>query len=168
LTFIKTVEPVDESQPGWLGWLALLLAGFLAVIVFIPSEGRIAAPLHALVHALLGRAAFVLPLGLAFVGTLVLVRRLRPSARMPARRLAGIGAIFIAVLAIEHLLPRPADEAGTGLLGQWLSTLMLDVLGGPGASLALALLLALGVALTFDLKAALKPSGPTKQPGAES
>jgi hypothetical protein len=29
-------------------------------------------------------------------------------------------------------------------------------------------LLALGVALTFDLKAALKPSGPTKQPGAES
>jgi hypothetical protein len=163
-----TVEPVTESQQGWLGWLALLLAGFLAVIVFIPSEGRVAAPLHAGLDALLGRAAFLLPLGLAFVGTLVLVRRLRPTVRMPARRLAGIGATFIAVLAIEHLLPRAANDAGTGLIGQWLSTLMLDLLGGPGTSLALALLLGLGIALTFDLKPALKPRGAMKQPGAES
>jgi hypothetical protein len=110
----------------------------------------------------------VLPLGLALAGVVVLVRRLRPTTRISARRFTGIGAICIAVLAIEHLLPRAADEPGTGILGQWLSTVMLDVLGGPGTSLALTLLLGLGVALTFDLKPVLKLRRATKQTGAES
>ena len=43
----------------------LILAAFCGVIVFLPPEALIAAPLHDGVDVLLGRASFMLPLALA-------------------------------------------------------------------------------------------------------
>jgi hypothetical protein len=131
------------------------------VIVFLPPEGRIAVPLHDASWALLGRATFLLPLALAFVGVVLVVRRLRPDVALPRRRLAGIAALLLATLPIEHLLGRGGD--GTGLVGHWLSASLLDLLGVPGTVLLLVVLLGVGIVLAFDLKT---PRA-TQQPHAE-
>jgi len=130
--------------------VALLLAAFFAVIVFLPPEGRIAAPLHGLLDVLLGRAAFLLPLLLAFVGVVVIVRRLQPTAVLPAPRLVGIACLTLAVVGGEHLLA--SDPDGTGLLGKWLTTWLVDLVGRQLTIVLMVGLLAIGTLLVFDLK----------------
>jgi hypothetical protein len=147
-----SIEPVDDEpqRDAWPGVAALLLAAFLAVIVFLPPEGRIAVPLHQAFAALLGRATFMLPIGVAFVGVLLVACRIRPDVCLPRRRLAGVGAILLAVIPAEHLLGNNGD--GTGLVGKWLSGSLLDLLGGAGTLLVLAALLGVGTFLAFDVR----------------
>jgi hypothetical protein len=127
---------------------SLLLAAFLSVVVFLPPEGRIAAPLHDGVTTLLGRATFMLPLALGFVGVLLALDRVRPDARLPRRRLAGVVLLCLTALPAEHLMS--SSDGGTGVVGQWLSSWLLDRLGGPLSMLLLAALFACGVTLTFN------------------
>jgi hypothetical protein len=126
-----------------------VLAAFSGVIVFLPPEGRIGVPLHDGLALLLGRATFMLPLALVFAGVLFVVRALRPSTPMPRRRLAGIGLVALGVLPSEHLL---GNTESTGLIGQWLSIWLLDLLGGPGTLVLLVAVLGVGVLLAFDVK----------------
>jgi hypothetical protein len=119
-------------------------------MIFLPPEGRIGVPLHDGMVLLLGRATFMLPLALVVAGVLFVVRGLRPSTPLPRRRLAGVGLMALAVLPSEHLLGN-ADQ-GTGLIGQWLSTWLLDLLGGPGTLVLLVAVLGLGALLAFDVK----------------
>jgi 4TM region of DNA translocase FtsK/SpoIIIE len=126
-----------------------VLAAFSGVIVFLPPEGRIGVPLHDGLALLLGRATFMLPLALVFAGVLFVVRGLRPSTPMPRRRLAGIGLVALGVLPSEHLL---GNTESTGLIGQWLSIWLLDLLGGPGTLVLLVAVLGVGVLLAFDVK----------------
>ena len=124
---------------------ALVSGAMAAVVVFFPAEGRVLAPLHEGVERLLGQAGFLLPVGLAFVGLVLAIRRVRPGAALPTRRLAGLALLALAVLPAERLLGH-----STGALGEWLTAFLLDLLGGPltvaltlvvvvaGASLALA------------------------------
>ncbi len=91
----------------------------------------------------------MLPLGLVFVGVLLVVRALRPSTPLPRRRLVGIGLLALAVFPSERLLGSPASM---GVLGEWLSTWLLDLLGGPATLVVLVAALGVGVLLAFDIK----------------
>jgi hypothetical protein len=135
---------------GGVAGAFLILAAFCAVIVFLPPEGLIAAPLHDGVDVLLGRASFMLPLALAFVGVVLIVRQLRPAARLPRRRLTGVALVAVTVVASEHLLAN--DRAGTGLIGRWLTSWFVDLLGFPFTVVALLALLVLGTLLAFNVR----------------
>ena len=117
----------------------------------MPPEGRIGVPLHDTLALLLGRATFILPLALVVAGVLLVVRAVRPSTRFPRHRLAGVGLLALALLPSEQLLGGPADDS-TGLIGRWLSTWLLDQLGGPGTLVLLVMVLGLGTLLAFDVK----------------
>jgi hypothetical protein len=130
--------------------LAFVLAAFFAVIIFLPPEGRIGVPLHDGLAMLLGRATFMLPLALAFTGVLLVVRALRPAMPLPRRRLTGIGLLALAALPSEDLLGTSTDNSG--LIGHWLSTWLLDLVGGPATLVLLVAVLGVGVLLTFDVR----------------
>ena len=68
---------------------------------------------------------------------------------LPHYRLVGVGLLALAVLPSESLL---GGGASAGLIGQWLSTWLLELLGGPGTLVLLVGVLALGVLLAFDVK----------------
>jgi hypothetical protein len=149
-----TREP--ETGTTSVAAASLLLAAFLAVIVFLPGEGRIAAPLHDALNVLLGRAAFMLPLGLAFLGVLLVVRRFRPRVVFPRRRICGVALIALTVLPFEHLLG--GEQAGSGAIGQWLSSMLIELFGEAAALLLLLVLLGFGILLAFNVKAPRKRS----------
>ena len=150
------MELQGEGPPAWprpgsaLGPGLLLLAAFCAVLVFVPSDGWLALAVRRGLDVLLGRAAFLLPLLLAFVGVLLVVRRVRPTTVFPVPRLLGVGLLVLAVLAGEHLLA--ADPAGTGVLGRWLTGWLLDVLGQPLTVLVLVALVGVGTLMAFDVR----------------
>jgi hypothetical protein len=148
-----SARDVEVATRQGLPLAAFVLAAFFAVIIFLPPEGRIAVPLHDALAMLLGRATFMLPVGLLFAGIVLVVRTLRPSMPLPGHRFTGIGLIALAVLPSEHLLASGAsDTESTGLIGRWLSTWLVDLLGGPGTLVVLVAALGLGVLLAFDVK----------------
>ena len=127
---------------------ALVAGAMAAVVVFFPAEGRVLAPLHAGVERLLGQAGFLLPLGLVFVGLVLAIRRVRPSMTLPTRRLTGLALLALAVLPAERLL-----GYSTGVLGDRVTGLLLNVLGAP-LTVALTLVVVVagaGLALAINL-----------------
>src|SRR5262245_43871021 len=93
-----------------LAALTIGLAGVSAVVIFLPAEGFIAAPLHSAFEALFGRTAFIVPPLLLVAGSVRLVR-----VPLPTARLLGVGMLLVSVLAAEQLLH--AGDAGA--VGQW-------------------------------------------------
>jgi hypothetical protein len=122
----------------------LLLAALLAIVVFLPAEGRVGLPLHDGITILLGPTAFALPLGLAFVGVLMTVRQVRPSTALPRKRLVGVGLVALGVVAAEHLL------GGLSLLGAWLTGSVVETFGAPVAVFLVIATVTLGAWLAFD------------------
>jgi len=92
----------------------------------------------------------MLPLALGVVGTLLVLHAWRPDVALPRRRFAGVAVIALAVAASEQLIAH--DREGTGLIGEWLSGLLLDLFGAPLTIVLLVVLLGMGSLLTFDLK----------------
>jgi len=131
---------------------AMFLAAIAGVVVFFPPEGRVLVPVHDGLDRLFGRAMFVLPLGLVLVAMLGFLRLARPTFALPRRRLIGLGLITIALLPAEDLLGQ-----STGLVGEWFTGVLIDIVGGPAAvALTLAFVL-LGAALAFNLKPSRLP-----------
>lgn len=131
-----------------LAVLALALAALCGVVLFLPAEGRVARPLHVALGALLGRAAFLLPTGLFVAGTILLVRGVRPAARLPGWRLLGLGLLAMGVIGAEDAI----QPGGAGLVGAWLRGVLLDWLGAPASLVALGLLVGVGGLLTFEAR----------------
>jgi hypothetical protein len=126
---------------------ATFLTAIVVVLVFFPAEGRVLVPIHAALGALLGQATFVLPLGLTLLSLLALARRLRPDLQLPARRLTGLGVIAIALLPADHLFGQ-----STGLVGDWFTGTLTNLVGGP-LTIALTFgLVLLGSALAFNVR----------------
>ena len=123
--------------------VAIGLAGLSAVIAFLPAEGFVATPLHQALVALLGRSAFVLPTLLLLLGVVRLAH-----VPVPRARFVGVTLLLLAVLAAEHLLV--AGDAG--LVGHWLSTTMLDAVGGVGTAVVLLAAFGTGTVLTFGVR----------------
>lgn len=130
-----------------LAYLVLLTGAIASVVVFAPAEGRILAPVHEAVAALLGQASFVLPLGLVFVGVLLVICRVRPSLALPTRRLTGVALLAIAVLPAERLL-----GYSTGLLGDWLAGFLVEVFGPAVTVLVTLAVVVVGAALALDVR----------------
>jgi hypothetical protein len=142
---------MDRRTEAW-ALAAIFVAAVVAVLVFFPAEGRVLMPVRELLDTLFGQTTFILPLGLALVSGLAFARRARPSMELPRRRLAGLGVITVALLPAEHLLGQ-----STGLVGEWFTGFLIDVLGGP-VTVALTLaLVTLGSALAFNLKPSRLP-----------
>ncbi|MGI9148134.1 MAG: DNA translocase FtsK 4TM domain-containing protein [Chloroflexota bacterium] len=146
-----------------LALAVLSLAAFFGVIIFLPPEGRIGVPLHEGLAAAFGNATFLLPLALLFGGVLLVMRAVRPSTPIPRRRLAGIGLMTLAVLPSEHLL---GNRSSTGLVGQWLSTSLRDLLGGPATLVVLVAVLGLGALLALDVRVLRIAPAKAEVPGA--
>lgn len=142
-----TFSPEQDRRAQATAGAALLFAAVAAVIVFFPPEGRIMAPVHDAVEVLLGRAAFIVPLGLTLAGALGLVRRLRPGLSLPRRRLAGLALIALATVAGDHLM-----GSSTGVVGEWFTDFMVELIGTPLTTLLVVGLVSAGVVLTFDLR----------------
>jgi hypothetical protein len=132
------------------GPVLLLLAALSGAILFLPAQGRIGTPLHDAITMFLGPATFVLPLALAFVGVLLVVRRVRPGTVLPARRLSGVFLVTIGVIAAEHLL------GGTSLLGNWLTTWLVESVGPVPTVVLVIAVVASGTWLAFDLRLPIK------------
>lgn len=143
-----TLSPEMDRRIEAFGLTTTFLAAIVTVLVFFPAEGRVLVPVHAALTALLGQTTFMLPLILALAGGLALTRRLRPDLRLPRRRLAGVGAIALALLPAEHLLGQP-----TGLVGAWFTGLLVDALGAPIVVTVTLTLVTLGCILAFNLEA---------------
>jgi DNA translocase FtsK/SpoIIIE-like protein len=125
----------------------MLAAALLSVVLFFPAEGHVMVPLHTIVQALLGQVSFTIPLALALTAALAFARRSQPSLPLPRRRLAGLALITIALLPAEHLLGQ-----STGLIGEWFTGFLLDLLGAPVAIVLTTSLIALGALLAFDVR----------------
>ncbi len=126
---------------------ALFLAAVVAVIAFFPAEGRVMVPLHNALDGLLGRATFVVPFGLALTGVIALARRARPDLRVPRRRLIGLGVLALAVLPSDRLL-----GASTGVIGEWLTAFLVDLVGGPLTVALVVAVVSAGAVLTFGVR----------------
>jgi hypothetical protein len=144
-------RPARREQ---LSAASLIGAALAAVVVFFPPEGRIMAPLHRAVEASLGGAAFLVPVGLALVGVLSVTRQRCPEARLPIRRLIGLGLLALALVPAEGLLGQP-----TGLLGAWLASLLSANVGTPLTVVLLLLLVSAGAVLAFNLRLNRHPLG---------
>jgi type IV secretory pathway VirB2 component (pilin) len=142
-----TFSPQRDRGIEALAGAALLLAGVATVVVFWPPEGWVLAPIHHAVDALLGRAAFLVPLALGLAGCLGLVRLVRPDVVLPRRRLAGLGVIAFALVPSERLL-----GGSTGVVGEWLTTFLLSLVGGPLTVTVIVILVSVGVALAFNVR----------------
>ena len=126
-----------------LAALTIGLAGFSAVVIFLPAEGFIAAPLHSAFEALLGRTAFIVPPLLLLVGCARLVR-----VPLPIGQLLGVSMLLVSVLTAEQLLR--AGDAGAA--GQWAADALTAALGGVGTTVVLVCALGIGACLTFGIR----------------
>jgi hypothetical protein len=142
-----TFSPDEARRSERVAMGTLVLAAVAAVIVFFPAEGRLMAPLHNALDGLLGHATFVLPLGLALAATIALARRARPDLRLSKRRLIGVGLLALALLPSEALL-----GASTGVIGEWLTAFLIDLVGGPLTIVLVVAVVSAGAFLTFDGK----------------
>ena len=141
-----TFSPDAVRRADALAVASLLAAAVAAVIVFWPPEGRVLTPLHDIIMGLLGRAGFLLPLSFVLAAALGFARRARPDARLPSRRLAGLVVLALALLPAERLL---GDS--TGLIGDWLTSFLLALIGGPLTVVAIVMLVGVGALLAFDI-----------------
>jgi hypothetical protein len=142
-----TFSPEEDRRIEAVSGATLLAAAVAAVIVFFPADGRVMAPMHDTFDLLLGRVAFIVPLGLALAGGLGLARRTRPDLSLPRRRLAGLTLITLALLPGDHLL-----GGSTGVIGEWFTRFMIDLVGPPLTALLVIGLVSAGVVLTFDVR----------------
>jgi hypothetical protein len=130
-----------------LALTSAFLTAVVSVLVFFPAEGRLLVPIHAALDALLGKMAFVLPLGLTLVSALTFVRRFRPDAPLPRGRLVRVGMIALALAPAYSLLGQ-----STGMVGASFTGLLIGVLGGACTTALTVGFVAVGSALAFDFK----------------
>jgi hypothetical protein len=135
-----------DARAEAVALIALLGCALASVVVFFPAEGHVLVPLHGMTDFLLGSAAFVLPLSLALAAGLGFVRRSRPEAALPRRKLAGLALITIGLFPADSLLGQ-----STGVVGGWFTGTLVSVLGGPLTVVITMAMLAMGCALTFEL-----------------
>ena len=139
----------SSERDSWLEGFAaamLLLAAIAGVIAFFPPEGRLLTPLHEGLGQLLGDARFLVPLGLSLFGVLAIVRRVRPGVTVPRRRLFGLALLTLAVLAGDGLLVQ-----SSGLVGEWVTRTLKELIGTPLTVMLFVIVLAFGTGLALEV-----------------
>ncbi len=136
----------DRRLPLVADSVAALLAGSAAVsgvLLLLPAEGFLSAPLHQGLLALLGQTAFVLPPLLLLAAALRLLQ-----VPLPTVRLFGLALLVVSVPAAEQLL----IDGAAGAVGRALAEALANALGAAGAVAVLLAMLATGTILTFGVR----------------
>jgi len=141
-----------------LGLLVLALAVITILGLFSITSGVLSDWWTRLLRRVFGWGAYLVAVGLAAVGISLLLSNLGQGPKAGWKTIIGLEVIFVAGLALVHLLSFSQDPlrlaesgGGGGFVGWAISNLLIGALGWPLALLILLAILSLGIAMTFDL-----------------
>ncbi len=157
------------------GLLVLALAAITILGLFSVTSGVVSNWWARLLRQVFGWAAYLVAVGLVVAGLSLLLgtppsfppnsggdeggggRRLGQALKVGWKTIIGLEVIFVAGLALAHLLSFSQDPlrlaesgGGGGFVGWAISNLLIEALGWPIALLILLAILSLGIAMTFD------------------
>ncbi|MFQ5613191.1 MAG: DNA translocase FtsK [Anaerolineae bacterium] len=141
--------------------LGLLLVVFTIVsllALFAVTPGVLTDSLARFLAALFGWGAVPAMLGVGVLGILMMVGNLsQESQSLPLDIIVGVEIVFVALLALLHIVAGGNDSlavaqgGGGGIVGWALSAFLVNLVGGPLASLVLVLLGVVGLGFAFRL-----------------
>ncbi|MFQ5812724.1 MAG: DNA translocase FtsK 4TM domain-containing protein [Anaerolineae bacterium] len=141
-----------------LGLLVLALAVITILGLFSITSGVLSDWWTRLLRRVFGWGAYLVAVGLAAVGISLLLGNLGQGPKAGWKTIIGLEVIFVAGLALVHLLSFSQDPLrlaesgeGGGFIGWAVSSLLIGAWGWPIALLILLAILSLGIAMTFDL-----------------
>ena len=145
------------------GLLVLALAAITILGLFAVTSGVLSNWWIRLLRRVFGLGAYVVAAGLVVAGLCLLLSNLGQKLKAGWRIIIGLEIIFVAGLALIHLLSFSQDPLrlaksgeGGGLVGWAISNLLIGALGWPIALLIFLAILSLGIALAFDPSALLR------------
>lgn len=143
------------------GLLLLALAAITILGLFSISPGVLSNWWARQLRRIFGLGAYLAAVGLAAAGISLLLSNLGQKLKIGWKIIIGLEIIFVAGLALVHLLSFGQDPwqlaesgGGGGFVGWAISNLLIGALGWPIALLILLAILSLGIAMTFDLSRA--------------
>jgi len=146
-----------------LGLLVLALAVITLLGLFSITSGALSDWWTGLLRRIFGLGAYLVALGLAIAAISLLLSNLGQELKPDWKTIIGLETIFVAGLALIHLLSFSQDPwrlaesgRGGGFVGWAVSSLLIGVLGWPIALLILLAIFSLGIAITFDPSALLR------------
>ena len=148
---------LQPFQREILGLLVLALAVITLLGLFSVTSGALSDWWTRLLRHIFGWGAYVVALCLAVAAMSTLLSNLGQELKMSWRTIIGLEVLFIAGLALVHLLSFSQDPwqlaesgRGGGFVGWAISNLLIGALGWPIALLILLAILSLGLAITVD------------------
>jgi S-DNA-T family DNA segregation ATPase FtsK/SpoIIIE len=140
------------------GLLLLALAAITILGLFSVTSGVVSNWWTRLLRRIFGLGAYLVAVGLVVAGLCLLLSNLGRELKVGWRTIIGLEVIFVAGLALVHLLSFNQDPwqlagsgGGGGFVGWAISNLLISALGWPIALLILLVILGLGIAMAFDL-----------------
>jgi len=141
-----------------LGLLVLALAVVTILGLFSITSGTLSDWWTRLLRRVFGLGAYPVAVGLAAAGISLLFTNLWQGPMAGWKTIIGLEVIFVAGLAVVHLLSFSQDPlrlaesgGGGGYVGWAISSLLIGALGWPIALLILLAALSLGLAMALDL-----------------
>jgi len=141
-----------------LGLLVLALAVVTILGLFSLTSGALSDWWTRSLRRVFGWGAYLVTVGLVAAGISLLLSNLGQGPKASWKRIIGLEVIFVAGLALVHLLSFSQDPlrlaesgGGGGFVGWAVSSLLIGALGSPIALLILLAILSLGLAIAFDL-----------------
>ncbi len=140
------------------GLLVLALAAITILGLLSATSGVLTRWWIRLLRRIFGLGAYVVAVGLVVAGISLLLSNLGKGLKMDWKTIFGLEVIFVAGLALVHLLSSSQDPwlladsgGGGGFIGLAISSFLIGTLGWPIALLILLAMFSLGIAMTFDL-----------------
>ncbi len=140
------------------GLLVLALAAITILGLLSATSGVLSNWWIRQLRRVFGLGAYVVAVGLVAAGIALLLTNLGQGLKTNWKAIFGLEVIFVAGLALVHLLSISQDPwqlaesgGGGGFVGLAISNLLISTLGWPIALLILLTMLGLGIAMTFDL-----------------
>lgn len=141
-----------------LGLLVLALAAITTLGLFSITSGALSDWWIRLLRRIFGWGVYLVAVGLAAAGISLLLSNLGQGPKARWKTIIGLEIIFIAGLALVHLLSFSQDPLllaesgrGGGLVGWAVSSVLRDALGWLVTLLILLVILSLGLAMAFDV-----------------
>jgi len=141
-----------------VGLLVLALAAITILGLFSITSGVLSDWWTRLLRRVFGLGAYLVAVGLTIAGISLLLSNLGQELKVGWKALIGLEIIFVAGLALVHLLsfsqaPWQLAKSGRGggIVGWAISNLLIGALGWPIALLILLAILSLGIGMAFDL-----------------
>ncbi|MBC7263860.1 MAG: DNA translocase FtsK 4TM domain-containing protein [Chloroflexi bacterium] len=152
---------LDISPKIWAETAGIVLLAVAAVTILSLlslTRGTLTERWLHLLEQSFGLGAYLVPFGAGALGFWLFLRGFERQPAIPKQRAFGVILLFVASLALIHLLSFPSDPAklaaeggGGGYLGWFVSETLVDAVGGIGASLVLLLLASTGVILCLGV-----------------